>query len=399
VSELQNTLSPDPRPLSVLIDGIAVGCFTSIESCQSDWVNLEKNALGTYYQTFDWCQAWQSEIGVRSKTQPVIIIGKSTKGEALFILPLQLRKRFGFTVLEWLTQPENNYGQGLFCKSREAKDWENWLNKSLFAVLALVPSYDVATLINMPDRIFGTVSPLSSFNRFVSADQSFMTQLQPNFEKLQEAKRSSRSISKIRRRDERLAELGSLNIQILSHGQLALSSLQEALELKELQLAEMGVHGFATRDLNAFFGGLIEGADERSAALHVFRLQQSGKTISSLVGASYAGTFWLMILSMSQDGPLQFSPGDYILRKSIAWACENNLQYYDFGMGQSQYKEIWADQEIQLYNYFAAKTLKGLPLAALFMFYNAGKRLIKNTPALKSFFFQVRKVLRGKKAA
>jgi CelD/BcsL family acetyltransferase involved in cellulose biosynthesis len=399
VSELLNTLSPDPRPLSVLIDGIAVGCFTSIETCQSDWVNLEKNALGTYYQTFDWCQAWQSEIGVRSKTQPVIIIGKLTEGDALFVLPLQLRKRFGFTVLEWLTQPENNYGQGLFCKSREAKDWENWFNKNLVAVLALVPSYDIATLINMPDCVFDAVSPLSSLNRFVSADQSFMTRLQPSFEKLQEAKRSSRSISKIRRRDERLAELGSLNIQILSRGQFALSSLKEALEHKAFQLGELGVHGFATRDLDAFFGGLIEGAEERKAALHVFRLQQSGKTISSLVGASYAGTFWLMILSMSQDGPLQFSPGDYILRKSIAWACENNLQYYDFGMGQSQYKEIWADHEIQLHNYFAAKTLKGLPLAALFMFYNSGKRLIKNTPALKSFFFQVRKLLRGKKAA
>jgi CelD/BcsL family acetyltransferase involved in cellulose biosynthesis len=287
---------------------------------------------------------------------------------------------------------------GLFSTSLEAKDWENWFNRNWAAVLARVPNYDLATLINMPDQIFGAVNPLSTFNRFMSADQSFLTRLQPNFEKLQEAKRTSRSISKMRRRDERLAELGGLDTEILAHGPIALTSLKEVLEHKELQLGELGVHGFATRDLNALFSCLIEKADEQKAALHIFSLRQSGKTISALVGASHAGTFWLMILSMAPEGPLQFSPGDYILRKSIAWACENNLQHYDFGMGQSNYKEIWADQEIQLYNYFGTKTLKGLPLAALFMSYNAAKRLIKNTPALKSFFFRLRKWLRGRQA-
>ena len=381
-----------------MIDGVSVGCFTSPETCQSDWIRLQKNALGTFYQTFEWCQAWQKKIGVRSNIQPVIIIGKSAEGEALFILPLQIRKRFGFAVLEWLTQPENNYGQGLFCNSFDEKDWQIWFDRNMVAVLARVPNYDLATLINMPDRVLGRVNPLSTLNTFVSADQSFLTRLQPNFEKLQEAKRTSRSISKIRRRDERLAELGHLEVQISTRGQIALTSLKEALQHKEFQLAELGVHQFATQDLNTFFGDLVEKADEPNAALHIFRLQQSGKTISALVGASYAGTFWLMILSMSRDGPLQFSPGDYILRRSMAWACENNLQYYDFGMGQSQYKEIWADEEVQLYNYFAAKTLKGLPLAALFMFYNVAKRLIKNTPFLKSVFFQLRKWLRGKKA-
>jgi CelD/BcsL family acetyltransferase involved in cellulose biosynthesis len=381
----------------MLIDGMTVCCFTAIEACHSDWVQLQRHAHGTYYQTFEWCSTWQEEIGVRSNVRPIIIIGKSPQGETLFLLPLQIRKRFGLAVLEWLTQPENNYGMGLFSKSLEAAEWENWFNKNLDAVLAHVPHYDLATLINMPDRVFGRVNPLLTLNRFISADQSFMTHLQSDFEKLQHEKRTSRSISKIRRRDERLAELGRLDVQILTQGQIALTRLKEALEHKELQLAGLGVYGFSTRDLDAFFGGLINNANEHAAALHVFRLEQSGKTISSLVGASYAGTFWLMILSMSEDGPLQFSPGDYILRKSIVWACENNLQYYDFGMGQSHYKEIWADQEIQLYNYFAAKTLKGLPLAAAFMFYNVAKRLIKNTPALKSFFFQLRKWVRGNK--
>ena len=182
-------------------------------------------------------------------------------------------------------------------------------------------------------------------------------------------------------------------------GPFFISALTETLEHKSVQLAELGVLGFDTKNLNAFFGNLGGTTNEQITNLHIFRLRQSDRTVSALVGASYANTFWLIILSMSPDGPLQFSPGDYILRKSIAWACENNLQFYDFGMGQSHYKEIWADHEIQLYNYFAAKTLKGLPLAAMFMFYNAAKRVTKNTPVLKSLFFQLRKWWAGKTAS
>jgi len=311
----------------------------------------------------------------------------------LFVLPFQKRRRFGFDILEWLTQPENNYGQGLISK---AWDSHNWFDKNLADVLSRLPNYDLTVLINMPDRAFGAVNPLSSLNRFESADQSFFTKLQPSFEKLHDAKRTSRSISKIRRRDERLEELGKLETQIITTGPFFISALIETLEHKSVQLAELGVHGFDTKNLNAFFGNLGGTTNEQITNLHIFRLRQSDRTVSALVGASYANTFWLIILSMSPDGPLQFSPGDYILRKSIAWACENNLQFYDFGLGQSHYKEIWADSEIQLYNYFAAKTLKGLPLAAMFMFYNAAKRVTKNTPVLKSLFFQLRKWWAGK---
>ena len=193
----------------------------------------------------------------------------------------------------------------------------------------------------------------------------------------------------------RLAELGPVEIEIVSTGAEAVA-VAESLNHKSLQLAEMGVHSFTEQDLRNFFSLLMDKKNGKHSSLHLFRLLQSGKTISSLIGAAYGKTFWLMILSMSPDAPRQFSPGDYILRRSIAWACENNLEFYDFSNGHSVYKEIWADEEVNLFDYFAAKTLRGLPLAAFFVFYFTAKRGIKNTALLKSFFFHIRKLLRGK---
>ena len=272
-------------------------------------------------------------------------------------------------------------------------NWQDWFNENVSHVLALLPPHDVAALCNMPETVFDRQSPLSALHRFASANQSFVTHLEPNFEALLQKKRAPRSISKIRRRDERLAETGALEIEIVNSNTQSTAALSEMLLHKSLQLSEIGVDSFATQNLTDFFDELLQ---SKSGELHLFRLRQSGKTISALLGASYANTFWLLVLSMSPGAPLQFSPGDYILRKSIAWACENNLQTYDFSTGHSHYKEIWVDTDIQLYDYFAAKTLKGLPLAAAYMVFFAIKRVVKNTPALKNFLFGARQLLGGK---
>lgn len=380
------------------ISDLKISVSGSLRDVKTEWQNLERQALCSYFQSYEWCESWIEVFGGKNNISPLILIGRSATGEVQFILPMQIRRRFGLRVLEWLCQPENNYGVGLFKVDNPLQDSAAWIANNFAKLLTVLPAYDVAALENMPMSLLDRPNPLNSINRFASADQSFFAKLQPDFDALQEAKRTSKSISKIRRRDERLIELGELKLEVSnSHADTA-AALQEIIHYKSAQLAELGVRNFQAEHIAAFFETIFQN-NSQGASLHVFRLKQSGQTISGLIGARFADTFWLMILTMAPGGPTQFSPGDYVLRKSIAWACENGLKFYDFGVGYSNYKEHWADTELQLYNYYAAKTLKGLPLAAVLMFYNAAKRLVKNTPALKSFFFQSRKTLRGKKAA
>ena len=375
---------------------ISVGA--SLRDVKTEWQDLERQALCSYFQSYEWCESWFEIFGEKNNISLLIVVGRTATGEVEFILPMQIRKRFGLRVLEWLCQPENNYGVGLFKVDDHRQNSAEWINDNFAKLSAALPAYDAAALQNMPMNLLDKPNPLSSINRFTSADQSFFAKLQPDFDALHEAKRTSKSISKIRRRDERLLELGELKLEISnSHADTA-AALQEIIHYKSVQLAELGVRDFQAEHITTFFETILK-SNSHDASLHVFRLKQSGQTISGLIGARFADTFWLMILTMAPSGPTQFSPGDYVLRKSIAWACENGLKHYDFGVGYSNYKEHWADTELQLYNYYAAKTFRGLPLAAMFMFYNATKRLVKNTPTLKSFFFQLRKALRGKKAA
>jgi CelD/BcsL family acetyltransferase involved in cellulose biosynthesis len=380
-----------------VIADLRISVSISLSAVKMEWQSLERRALSSYFQSYEWCESWLQVFGHKHRITPLILVARSPAGETQFILPMQIRRQFGFKILEWLCQPENNYGFGIFNLQNPIQNYADWLNDNFATILAILPTYDVAALENMPINLLGKSNPLAAINRFVSADQSFFTKLQPNFDALHESKRTARSISKIRRRDERLAELGELNLEISNVHSEATVAVQEIIKHKSSQLAELGARNFPTEDITAFFDTILS-RNSYTTSLHVFRLKQSGKTISGLIGARFADAFWLMILTMAPGGPTQFSPGDYVLRKSIAWACENNLKFYDFGVGYSNYKEHWADTELQLYNHYAAKNLKGLPLAAMFMFFNAVKRFVKNTPALKSFFFQLRKWLHGKKA-
>jgi CelD/BcsL family acetyltransferase involved in cellulose biosynthesis len=380
------------------ISELKISVGASLSDVEAEWQILERSALCSYFQSYEWCKSWIEVGDGKNNISPLILIARSATGEVQFILPMQIRRRFGLKVLEWLCQPENNYGVGLFRIDNPQQDLTAWMANNFTKLLKVLPAYDVAALENMPMSLLERPNPLNSINRFASADQSFFARLQPNFEALHEAKRTSKSISKIRRRDERLLELAELTFEISNGHAETATAMQQIIKHKSAQLAEFGVRNFPAENITRFFDTILKNSSDH-AALHVFSLKQSGQTISGLIGARFAETFWLMILAMDPRGPTQFSPGDYVLRKSIAWACENGLKNYDFGVGYSNYKEHWADTELQLYSYYAARTLRGLPLAALFLFYNSTKRLVKNTHFLKTFFFKLRKALRGKKAA
>jgi CelD/BcsL family acetyltransferase involved in cellulose biosynthesis len=379
----------------ITVSGVRLVGFASIGAALPIWRALEIKSPSAYYQTADWCEAWLSTMGRAAQVTPFILVGTAISGEGQFLLPFQVLRRFGLITLEWMCQPESNYTHGLFAGAPPQSTWAEWFSQNITQVLGALPPYDVAALRDMPSTLFDQPSPLAALHRFASANQSFKTCLETSYTDLLQKKRSPRSISKIRRRDERLAESGPLSLEILSGGPQAAAAVTEMLQFKTQQLAEVGVTDFSSPELRNFISTLLE-APEKS--LRLFRLQQSGKTISALLGASHAKTFWLLVLTMSPDAPMHLSPGDYILRQSIAWACTQGLNTYDFSTGQSHYKELWADDEIQLYDYFAAKSWKGLPVAAGYLAFYALKRCAKNTPWLKNAIFKLRQLVRGKTA-
>ena len=381
------------RPASAVVGGFTVDVYFEIVCVEKDWRALEMAGHYTYYQTFAWCSSWARTVGISRKIQPLIIVAKNHDEDIAFILPFQISTRFGIKILEWLSQPENNYGTGLFSSPPLPS---SWFENNFAQLLAVLPSFDVVNFQNMPAMIGKAPNPLHHINQFAAANSSYVTTLHSDFDVLLLQKRSAKSISKMRRRDERLDELGVVSFEAEKPGTAAGLRLVEVCNDKDVQLSELGIHGVFAPEERAFLAQLQAQTIAGRPSMGIFRLALDGKTLSTLVGGLSGSTFWLMLTALAPQTPKQFSPGDILLRRTIEHCCTAGFDVFDFSNGEVGYKKIWCDDEVLLHNYFSARSIRGLPVAAALLGYHTLKRQFKKSPLLRRLFESARRKFRGK---
>jgi CelD/BcsL family acetyltransferase involved in cellulose biosynthesis len=375
-----------------LVGGLRLAVFDDIRACRDTWLQLQNDSSCSFFQSYDWCVAWLSTIGRSFAVQLVIVVGLTKDGDVAFILPFQIRRKIGLATLEWLTQPDCTYGMGL--NNSRVLD-PDWFSQNFSTLLQSLPRHDIVNLNNMPVRLAAVGNPLSSRLRFEAANNSYAMELLPSFEELHVKKRSAKSISKIRRRDERLHDSGKLEFVVERPGRVSQERLAEVILHKNLHLSQRGVGQVFDIDAQNFVQALTQSQQENHG-LQVYRLVLNDRTISSAVGAIHNSCFYLMITALAPDAPLHLSPGDLLLRKIIEHTCLIGLKRFDFGKGVEDYKLLWADEEIELYNLLEVRRLKALPYATAALAYGVAKRTIKKNDKLRKLFFEMRALVRGR---
>ena len=106
-------------------DELRIEIRPSIAASLADWRRFEREAVGTLYQNSTWCQAWSETVGSSIQISPRIVFVTNAAAEIQLVLPLQIRRRQGVRVLEWLGSPHHNYGLGLYRPAflAVAEDW------------------------------------------------------------------------------------------------------------------------------------------------------------------------------------------------------------------------------------------------------------------------------------
>ena len=370
------------------LDGIIISVEQSLVVPDSKWRLFDKSTVQLPFMTFEWCSAWLAQNADDFGISPLIVTGTDGEGKTLFILPLQKRRTRGLIIVEWLGQQGNSACSGIFNSTFSGEAWfaENFAN-----LMKLVGPVDAINLRNMPATLTGTSSPLASLHLAEAANASFVTALQPDYELLLRQKRSSRSISKIRRRDLRLEESGVLSVQVLE-GDAAIDAVVEGLKHKNAQLKQAGVGDVFTEKNENHYKQILTDAPKM---LQVFKLQLDGETIATMIGAKSGSVFWLLISALAPDANLQFSPGDYLLRRTIAHCCAAGVRSFDFCLGDQEYKQLWADQRVPHFNYIRAQKLRALPFVTALKSVEAVKRLVKKNVSVRDAFYMLRRYLRG----
>jgi CelD/BcsL family acetyltransferase involved in cellulose biosynthesis len=380
--------------LSTIVGGVTLTLFHSVAESFEPWDILEATGFSTIYQSMLWAKTWErSEIskqGVSSR----IVVGHNNAGEALFVLPLQLRIHRGFSVLEFLSSPLASYGH-LACNSWCFSDaGAQWFHSHAPAIFLLCEPHDLIDLRDMPMIFDGLKHPLASHFNLRGANAALTGPISGNLEEFVKSRRGPDSRKNMRWKDAKLAQAGNLQFESTLSGEELHKAADELFTDQGHRLEEAGVTDPFGPTERAFFQQLLGSRDARTR-FNVLRLSIDGGGLSSIMAGFHGESCSDLMTSLASSPLRKYSPGDLVLRKLIGLCCENGYKLIDLGIGDHDYKRVWAGDELQLFHLIKGRTLKGICIATGIYATQSLARAIKRNMTLRSWFNASRRFLRG----
>lgn len=389
-----NSRLPASRTGAPPIPVPVVEIHNSLATVAAVWREFEPRAATTLYQSYLWCSAWLETCGASSRIAIRVAVVRDHGGAVLAIWPFQIRHSGPVRILEWLGSSHAAYGYGLYAAG-SLDHAQDWAPAAFARALDAIGAFDVAVLADMPEALDGAPHPLTAIFTTRSANVSFQTALERDFEALHMRKRDREDRRTARKKESHLALIGELGFGLPESRADLHAALDEMLDLHVARMAEIGVRGVASPAERAFLHRLADAQEDGRPLLLPYRLACGGETLAVMLGARHGGTFWALISALAAGPTRKYSPGDLALRKTIRACCEAGLRNLDLSAGDSRYKRAWADIEIRLHHHVSARNLRGLAFATLIALRMTVKRTVKTSPVLFGLALTIRRRLFG----
>lgn len=356
----------------------------SPEEIESSWLAFEREAVSHVFQTFAWTRSWCRTVGAVSGVLPRILTGRDGSGRLLFILPMGIRKTFGARVAGWLGGKQADYHGGLF----DRRTLESLANEPaiftafLACVLAALGEVDLLHLVRQPAMLEGIANPFLALPSCLNANGAHATLLTPDWERYYETRRSSGWRRTDRKKERELAARGTVDLLVADNEPAADRLLTTLMEQKRQGLARLGVPDmFAAEGVAEFYRDLARSSLD-GGPVELAALTCGGDVAAASYGLRHRGTYYYVLHSYDLGDFAGLSPGRQLMYRLMQREFEMGSTLFDFTIGDEDYKSQWCEITTGLWDSDLAFTPRGTVLARGYRVAEAGKRRIKNDPAL-----------------
>src|SRR5438105_3060236 len=322
-----STVPKSPVPAEE-VPQIRLAVDSDIRELEEEWLDFQRCASGTLYQTYQWCRAWQETAGPTRNVEPRIVTGREASRRLLFILPFGLRRVRGFNILEWHAGRQCGYGYGLYDRAflHHAEAWFASQGGQIFSLLRPVDAIDLA---DMPAEWNGFPHPLRSWFSLIGPNVSYLTGLSGDYQAFYRAKRSSQTRRGHRKRDSKLAREGKVAFGLPATRSETHARLDEMFTQQAARLAESGIRDVFGAPARAFIHRLVDLPDHMQPILLPYQLTIEGRMEAMMLGGHYGNGYWALISSLAASPLRRHSPGDAALRRTIEACCVRGLSFCD----------------------------------------------------------------------
>jgi CelD/BcsL family acetyltransferase involved in cellulose biosynthesis len=356
---------------------------TDLDAVSRAWLSLEMSGLATPYQTLGWQRAALATLHVGERM--LIVCAKDVSGRTVLMLPLVLSRQAGFTIARFPAGKHANANMPLI-----AEDFAEAFSAPALRILlsraAQAAGVDLFDLRNQPFAWNGQHNPMARLPHRRAASSAWRADLIADGDAFVSSLMSSESRKKLRHKERKLGELGTVRFAEASTHAEAHLVLEAFLDQKKARFAALGLpNPFLDPSVLAFLkAGAVEPLrDGHPAPVSLFSMVAGERILAVFGGVIHAGRFSGMFTSFDADPAVsKFSPGDILLLNLVKAMCARGLTHFDLGVGDAAYKGDYCPIEEPLFDSLLPMTWQGRAAALALGTAGAAKRMAKRHPKL-----------------
>ena len=356
------------------------------------WREIESFASGSAYQTLGFVLPWYEHLAESAGAKPLVAVAYDLQERPALILPLATMKRGPSRLAMYAGGKHSNLNVPLmrpgFTLTPEAA-----LDVLKATASAAAEPIDCFVLLNQPVTWNGvanpfavqdiaTPSPSFAYGATIGSDaDAFLKRID-----------SSSTRKKLKAKERKLAELGSVTYERALDVERARTILEAFVDQKTLRFRQKHRDpGFAHVGVRAFLDAMSSGRCGGPVALDFYALSVGDRIVATYGGMPRGRAWHGLVNSFNVDPQVaRSSPAELLLRHIIRDLASRGIERFDLGIGESRYKNAICDEEIALADLVLPCTKRGALWAPVERQRLAAKRWVKKTPWALAFVERMR---------
>jgi CelD/BcsL family acetyltransferase involved in cellulose biosynthesis len=321
---------------------------------------------GTPFQNWQWLEAWYGAFAVVEHVEPLIaIISDAATGEQVALLPLIRRRHKGIRIVEPADLDLTDYNAPLLgpAAPRDAKSARAMWKDLRKALRRLPGGADLIRLRKMPVETDGRPNPLALLdgagpcalngNIVTTGDDFDAWRFTLERTVRKELERSWRVFT----RDPAAA------FKIIIDKDEALRVLSTMASQQGDRMQHLGLNFILNETTYAtFYRNLVDQNVGNGFAV-LSALTVGDEVVATLLGIRQGARYIMVRISNAGEKWSNCSPGRLIIERTMAALHKDGIRQFDFSIGNYAYKRRFGVARIELMDFSAALSWRGLPYA------------------------------------
>lgn len=325
------------------------------EKCYKDWKEISSTGNYTFFQSFDYLKIISSQ-----KSNKLRIVSIYNKNKIIAYFPLEIKSFYFFKVLQWIGTEISDFCNPIIANEFYENLQDKSFNKLWNDILNDIGQFDLIYFNNQLSEINNLPNPFTKFFNSIQFSKIYQIKIDSNIDqylkKLKENDNKKfyeiqRTINKSKNLEKEFNVIFETNE--LPHHEV---DLKKVVQNKINQLNKKRIKNKLNNEFIDIFENLIKLKKNRFV---LASLKINNEIISTCLGIILNNIFYYYMPTIISKNFNKYKPGKILTLKIIDWCTKNNIEYFDFGLGDEKYKENFSNKLIPLHRYITYKSLLG----------------------------------------